>query len=106
MIPLLPFFAGVVVGAAALSALRSERTRTALNQTGARLRTAASEAESGVRAAAQSGLALLRGTVTETPTRAKSAVKRSTKKPAAEKPVAPAAPKRAPRKPKAPEAKA
>lgn len=111
MIPLLPFVAGLVVGAAALSALRSKRARQTLNDTGARLRGAAHTAEEGVRAAARSGLTLLRGTAAEAaaekplkaPAKAKAAAR---KKPAAAKPAAakPAAPKRAPRKPKTPQA--
>lgn len=38
MIPLLPFVAGIAVGAVAVSALRSDRTRQMLNETAARLR--------------------------------------------------------------------
>lgn len=105
MIPLLPFFAGIAVGAAALSALRSERTRQTLNETGARLCAAAHTAEDGVRAAACSGLTLLRGATagkpTGAPAKAKAATKRTAKKPTVAKPVAP---KRAPRKPKTAEA--
>lgn len=101
MIPLLPFVAGLVVGAAVLSALRSERARQTLNDTGARLRGAAHTAEEGVRAATRSGLALLRGATAEkpvkAPAKAKPLAKRTAKKPAAKA----AAPKRAPRKPKA-----
>lgn len=110
MIPLLPFVAGLVVGAAALSALRSERARQTLNDTGARLRGAAHTAEEGVRAAARSGLTLLRGTAAEAaaekPLKAPAKAKVARKKPAAAKPAAaqPAAPKRAPRKPKTPQA--
>jgi hypothetical protein len=97
MIPLLPFVAGLVVGAAALSALRSERTRKTLNETGARLRGAAHTAEEGVRAAARSGLTLLRGAAAEKPVKAPARAKPAAKKPAAARP---AAPKRAPRKAK------
>lgn len=102
MIPLLPFVAGLVVGAAALSALRSERTRKTLNETGTRLRSAAHTAEEGVRSAARSGLTLLHGaSAAEKPAREKPAAKRTAKKAAAGKS---AAPKRAPRKAKTPEA--
>jgi len=113
MIPLLPFFAGIVVGAAALSALRSERTRQTLNETGARLRGAARSAEESVRAATCSGLSLLRGATTEdpagkpteeAPAKTKAATKRTAKKAAAARPAKPAAAKRAPRKPKTPKA--
>lgn len=109
MIPLLPFVAGLVAGAAAVSALRSERAKAALNETGSRLRSAAATAESGVRAAAQSGLALVRRTVAEKaapeakPARSAKA-KKPARKPAAAKAAAPA--KRAPRKPKAAQAEA
>jgi len=106
MIPLLPFVAGLVVGAATLSALRSERARQTLNDNGARLRGAAHTAEEVVCAAARSGLTLLRGTA------AKYSAEKPLKAPAKAKPVArkkpvavrPAAPKRAPRKPKTPQA--
>ena len=59
MIPLLPFIAGLAVGAVATSALRNERTKNALNETGTRLRKAASAAENKVREATKSGLAML-----------------------------------------------
>lgn len=81
MIPLLPFIAGLVAGAAALSALRTDRAKTALNQTGIRLRAAASEVESSVRTVAQSGLSKLRSApVAEAP--AKAAKPARTRKPA------------------------
>lgn len=60
MIPLLPFVAGLAIGAAAVSALRSKRAREALDHTGARLRGALDEAQSSVRAATRSGISLLR----------------------------------------------
>ncbi len=66
MMPLLPFVAGLVAGAAVISALRSERARSVLDDTGSRLRTVVSEAESGVRAAAESGLAMLRRSAPQT----------------------------------------
>lgn len=95
MIQILPFVAGLVVGAAAISALRSERARQTMDSAGARLRSAAHVAEDGVRAAAQSGLALWRGatvpaTVAETPAA-----------PPAEPAAAPAKPRRSARKPAA-----
>jgi len=99
MIPLLPFIAGLAVGAAAIATLRSERARSALNETGTRLRSAANTAESSVRSAAQSGLALLRSTSAGTPAKAKRTARKSTV-------TKPAAPKRAPRQPKAPKAEA
>ena len=122
MIPLLPFIAGLAAGAAAVSALRSERARGALSETGTCLRTAANKAEDGVRAAAQSGLALLRRVPDEEsavapldeptaeppvkPAAASAAAKRAAKKPAT-KPAANSAadaavPQRAPRKPRTP----
>lgn len=110
MIPLLPFVAGFVVGAAALSALRSERARQTLNDTGARLRGAAHTVEEGVRAAARSGLTLLRGAAAEAaaekPLEAPTKAKAARKKPTTAKPAAaqPAAPKGVPRKPDTPEA--
>jgi acetylornithine/succinyldiaminopimelate/putrescine aminotransferase len=108
MIPLLPFFAGIFVGAAALSVLRSERARQMLNDTGARLRKAASTTEENLRATARSGLGLLRGAAaeisaekqTETLPEAKPTTKQTVRKPVAARP---AAPKRAPRKPKKPD---
>lgn len=57
----LPFIAGLIAGAAAVSALRSERGRALANDTGARLRSAYDDAESGVRSAARSGFDMLRG---------------------------------------------
>lgn len=57
----LPFIAGLIAGAAAVSALRSERGRALVNDTGARLRTAYDDAESGVRTATRSGFDMLRG---------------------------------------------
>jgi len=61
MLNVLPFVAGLIVGAAAVSALRGERARSVLQDTGARLRTAYDEAQSGVRTAARSGFDLMRG---------------------------------------------
>lgn len=83
MTPLLPFITGLAVGAAAISVLRSERTRGALNATGTRLRSAASAAEDSMRAAAQSGLALLHGASTEKPAAQPTKPRRTAKKPAA-----------------------
>jgi hypothetical protein len=103
MIPLLPFIAGLAVGAVATSALRNERTKNALNETGTRLRKAASAAESKVREATKSGLAMLHRSsepaevtpaaesVPEKKPSRKSAATRTTAKPAvsktADKPV-------------------
>lgn len=61
----LPFLAGLIAGAAAVAALRSDRGRAIINETGQRLRGAVNEAESGVRAAAEAGLGLLRRGVPE-----------------------------------------
>jgi len=66
MMPLLPFIAGLFAGAAVISALRSERARSVLDDTGSRLRMAVSEAENGVRVAAESGLAMLRRSAPQT----------------------------------------
>lgn len=56
----LPFIVGLIAGVAAVTALRSERARAAMNETGARLRTAVDDAESGARAAVQAGLGVFR----------------------------------------------
>lgn len=126
MMPLLPFIAGLFAGAAAVSALRSERARSVMNDTGARLRSAVSEAESGVRAAARSGLDRLRRASPDTatapaeapapaekatpetapaqetkPARKPARARKRASPPAAEAAAAAAKPKRAPRKPKA-----
>ncbi|OGS91250.1 MAG: hypothetical protein A2Z95_01980 [Gallionellales bacterium GWA2_60_18] len=105
MIPLLPFFAGLAAGAAAVSALRSERAKRALNETGSRLRTVASGAENSVRAAARSGIALLHRPDSAAEAPAPAAAKKSAKvkTPAVRKPAAakPAASKRVSRTTKA-----
>ncbi|GAB1394454.1 hypothetical protein MASR1M60_26180 [Rhodocyclaceae bacterium] len=95
MIPLLPFAAGLVAGAAAVSALRSERAKIVLDATGTHLRGAAASAETQVRAAAKSGLALLhrKSATADTPP---AKPKRATKKPATSEPASAA--KHAPRK--------
>ncbi len=61
MLNVLPFVAGLVAGAAVVSALRGERARSVMQDTGARLRAVYDEAESGVRTVARSGFDLLRG---------------------------------------------
>jgi len=112
MIPLLPFIAGLAVGAAAISALRSERTKRALNETGTHLRKAASAAESKVRAATQSGLAMLHRPsaptdvapatkpAPEKKTRRKSAATKTNAKPTVSKTTDKPVVKRVSRKPK------
>jgi hypothetical protein len=61
MMPAFPFIAGLILGAAAVAGLRSERGRAAISSAGSRLRDAVGEAERGVRAAAESsGLARFR----------------------------------------------
>ncbi len=55
MMPMLPFVAGLIAGAAAVSALRGERVRAMVDDAGAHLRGAMDQAES----AARSGLVLL-----------------------------------------------
>lgn len=119
MLNVLPFVAGLIAGAAAVSALRGERARSVMQDTGARLRSAYDGAESGVRTAARSGFDLLRGvkpapageaesSVSATPAaapakraRKPAARKAATAKPAAVKPaVAKAKAARAPRKAK------
>jgi len=86
MLPLLPFIAGLAVGAVAISALRSERTKSALNETGTRLRKAANAAEDKVRAATKSGLAMLHRS--PTPTEVPSAKKPTPEKKPPRKPTA------------------
>lgn len=101
--PLLPFIAGLAAGAAAVTALRSERARAALNATGTHL--------SSVRQAAQSGLDKFRrpaaeAPAAEVPAAAEPAVKPArTRKPAAPKAAAEPAAKRAPRAAKPSKAK-
>ncbi|MBS3934937.1 MAG: hypothetical protein KGZ43_02090 [Sulfuritalea sp.] len=85
MTPFLPFLAGLAAGAAVVAALRNERARTALDSAGGHARKAAGEAESAVRAAARSGLSLLRGTPPEPP----SAADPAAQPPPAEKPARP-----------------
>jgi len=92
MTPLLPFFAGLAAGAAAVSALRSERARDALSAAGDRLRTVASDAENSARAAARSGLALLHRAPVAPESQAPAEVA-----PEAAPARKPAAPKRAPK---------
>lgn len=125
MMPLLPFVAGLFAGAAAVSALRSEHARSMIDDTGSRLRAAVNDAESSVRTAAQSGLAMLRRSSPETAVgdeesavAAASPRKAPAKKPVRARksaspppaaPTAPAAkakPRRAPRKPKPAETEA
>ncbi len=124
MIPLLPFVAGLFAGVAAVSALRSDRARSVIDDTGTLLRSAVSDAESGVRAAAQSGLAMLRRSPTSTagaeetapaapeaasppPAAAKkSARARKSTSPPPDATATKAKPQRAPRKPKAAETEA
>jgi hypothetical protein len=79
VIHVLPFIAGLIAGAAAVSALRSERGRSLVNDTGARLRTACGEAASGVRAAARSGIDLLRGATARAATPAQEPIAPSEK---------------------------
>jgi hypothetical protein len=55
MMPMLPFVAGLIAGAAAVTALRGERVRAMVDDAGAHLRGAMDQAES----AARSGLVLL-----------------------------------------------
>jgi len=131
MLNALPFVAGLIAGAAAVSALRGERARSVLQDTGARLHTAYDEAQSGARAAARSGFDLMRGCTTtpapavevESAVEAESAAppkpvkparksaaktasaKAAAAKPAAAKPVAAKA-RRAPRKAKPEQAEA
>lgn len=114
MLNVLPFVAGLIAGAAAVSALRGERARSVMQDTGARLRSAYDSAESGVRTAARSGFDLLRGVkpapageaesaaaATPAAAPAKRARKPATAKPAAVQPaVAKARAARAPRKPR------
>jgi hypothetical protein len=91
MLPLLPFIAGLAVGAVAISALRSERTKSALNETGSRLRKAANAAEDKVRAATQSGLAMLHRSsapTDEAPATKPAPEKKPPRKPAAAKTAA------------------
>ncbi len=89
MLNVLPFVAGLIAGAAAVSAMRGERARSVLQDTGARLRSAYDEAQSGVRTAARSGFDLMRGLACEPA-------------PAAEaEPAAPAKPVKPARKPAA-----
>lgn len=70
MMPVLPFLAGLVAGAVVVKSLRSEKARTAMNDAGARLRSAFDEAESGVRAATRAGLDRLRGAMPGEPSAA------------------------------------
>jgi hypothetical protein len=71
MIHVLPFVAGLIAGAAAVAALRSERGHALVDESGARLRAACGEAGAGVRAAARSGIDLLRSATARAPTPAK-----------------------------------
>jgi len=63
MIPALPFILGLVAGAAAVSALRSERGRALLGSSAQQLRQTYEQAESQVGAAARSGLERMRSTL-------------------------------------------
>lgn len=63
MIPTLPFILGLVAGAAAVSALRSERGRALLRSSAQQLRQTYEQAESQVGAAARSGLERMRSTL-------------------------------------------
>lgn len=60
MLPLLPFLAGVVLGAVGVTAVRSGRASQALHQVGDQLRDAAHSGGEQLRSAAQSGQALTR----------------------------------------------
>jgi hypothetical protein len=60
MLNVLPFVAGLIAGAAAVTALRGERARSMMSETGERLRAVYGEAQSGVRAAARAGFDFLR----------------------------------------------
>ena len=127
MMPLMPFIAGLFAGAATVSALRSERARSVMNDTGSRLCSAVNEAESGVRTAARAGLDKLRcaspeaaaepaANPAEAPEAAASPqaapvskparARKRARPPSAEAVVAAPKPKRAPRKPKAEETEA
>lgn len=116
MIPLLPFIAGLVAGAGALSILRSERTRQTLHEASQRLRTAAQTAEERVRSVTRSGQAVWHGATQSpadetpdveeiakaaAPPKKKVVRKRVSEKTEEAKPVAA---KRAPRKAKSTEA--
>ncbi|MBM4180191.1 MAG: hypothetical protein FJ209_01375 [Betaproteobacteria bacterium] len=97
MLNVLPFVAGLIAGAAAVSAMRGERARSVLQDTGARLRTAYDEAQSGVRTAARSGFDLMRGLTSasapavEAESAAPAKPVKPARKPAARKSVAKAA---------------
>lgn len=55
----LPFIAGLIAGIVAVSAIRSERGRAVINETGSRLRNAVDGAGNSVRAATDAGRKLL-----------------------------------------------
>lgn len=57
----LPFIAGLIAGVAAVSALRSERGRTVIHETGSRLKNVVDEAGNSVRSATDVGRKFLSG---------------------------------------------
>ncbi len=98
MIPALPFIIGLVAGAAAASALRSERGRAWLGNSAQQMRQSCEQAESQFSATARSGLERLRAVL---PAHCGAASDAAPKEPAASDLAATAtAPAQAPERPR------